>query len=246
MPSNYQAYREMADVAARQLTHSYQSWTQFLDTAARLYKYPYHEQLMIHAQRPDATACAEYDFWNERMGRYIRRGSKGIALIDTSGHKPRLRYVFDVADTGERDRSRAVNLWSFRPEHEDGIRAMLEDNFAAPAAQELPEQLQEISSRLAAEYWNDYKLDILRNIDGSYLDGYDEYNVGVQFRNAASTSITYMLMSRCGLDAAGYLEPEDFMPVFDFNTPATVGVLGTAVSEISQRRWTTFRPPRRA
>ena len=235
MPSNYQAYREMADVAARQLTHSYQSWTQFLDTAARLYKYPYHEQLMIHAQRPDATACAEYDFWNERMGRYVRRGSKGIALIDTSGHKPRLRYVFDVADTGERDRSRAVNLWSFRPEHEDGIRAMLEDNFAAPAAQELPEQLQEISSRLAAEYWNDYKLDILRNIDGSYLDEYDEYNVGVQFRNAASTSITYMLMSRCGLDAAGYLEPEDFMPVFDFNTPATVGVLGTAVSEISQR-----------
>ena len=89
----------MADTAERQLTSSYKSWTQFLRTAARLYKYPYNEQVMIHAQRPDATACAEYDFWNKKMGRFVRRGSTGIALIDTSGQKPQLRYVFDVADT---------------------------------------------------------------------------------------------------------------------------------------------------
>lgn len=102
MPSKYQEYRQMADTAERQLTSSYKSWTQFLRTAARLYKYPYNEQIMIHAQRPDATACAEYDFWNKKMGRFVRRGSTGIALIDTSGQKPQLRYVFDVADTGER------------------------------------------------------------------------------------------------------------------------------------------------
>lgn len=121
MPSKYQEYRQMADTAERQLTSSYKRWTQFLRTAARLYKYPYNEQVMIHAQRPDATACAEYDFWNKKMGRFIRRGSTGIALIDTSGQKPQLRYVFDVADTGEREHSRPVHLWQFRAEHEDAV-----------------------------------------------------------------------------------------------------------------------------
>ena len=99
MASALQQYHQLADHIATQITSSYQSWTDFLTTAARLYKYPYHEQLMIYAQRPDATACAEYDLWNERMGRYIRQGAKGIALIDHSGDAPRLRYVFDVADT---------------------------------------------------------------------------------------------------------------------------------------------------
>ena len=110
MPSKYQEYRQMADTAVRQLTSSYKSWTQFLRTAARLYKYPYNEQVMIRAQRPDATDCAEYDFWNKKMGRFVRRGSTGIALIDTSGQKPQLRYVFDVADTGEREHSRPMHL----------------------------------------------------------------------------------------------------------------------------------------
>ena len=126
MPSKYQEYRQMADTAERQLTSSYKSWTQFLRTAARLYKYPYNEQVMIHAQRPDATACAEYDFWNKKMGRFVRRGSTGIALIDTSGQKPQLRYVFDVADTGEREHSRPVHLWQFRAEHEDAVAATME------------------------------------------------------------------------------------------------------------------------
>ena len=129
MPSKYQEYRQMADTAERQLTSSYKSWTQFLRTAARLYKYPYNEQVMIHAQRPDATACAEYDFWNKKMGRFIRRGSTGIALIDTSGQKPQLRYVFDVADTGEREHSRPVHLWRFRAEHEDIVTATLERSY---------------------------------------------------------------------------------------------------------------------
>ena len=129
MPSKYQEYRQMADTAERQLTSSYKSWTQFLRTAARLYKYPYNEQVMIHAQRPDATACAEYDFWNKKMGRFVRRGSTGIALIDTSGQKPQLRYVFDVADTGEREHSRPMHLWQFRTEHEDAVAAALERNY---------------------------------------------------------------------------------------------------------------------
>ena len=235
MSSKYQEYRQMADTAERQLTSSYKSWTQFLRTAARLYKYPYNEQVMIHAQRPDATACAEYDFWNKKMGRFVRRGSTGIALIDTSGQKPQLRYVFDVADTGEREHSRPMHLWQFRAEHEDAVAAALERSYDISGNSGIVEQMEEIASQLAREYWADYKRDILHNIDDSYLDGYDEFNTEVQFRNAAKVSITYMLMSRCGLEPEAYLEPEDFMPVFDFNTPAAVSVLGTAVSEISQQ-----------
>ena len=117
MPSKLQFYSEFAERTARQITGSYQSWTAFLATAARLYKYPYNEQLMIYAQRPNATACAEYDFWKDRMGRYVQRGSTGIALIDTSGYQPRLRYVFDVADTAPRDAARNFTLWEMRTEH---------------------------------------------------------------------------------------------------------------------------------
>ena len=235
MPSKYQEYRQMADTAERQLTSSYKSWTQFLRTAARLYKYPYNEQVMIHARRPDATACAEYDFWNKKMGRFIRRGSTGIALIDTRGQKPQLRYVFDVADTGEREHSRPVHLWQFRAEHEDAVAATLERNYDVSGSNGIIEQMESAAAQLAREYWADHKRDILYNIDDSYLDGYDEFNIEVQFRNAAKASITYMLMSRCGLEPEAYLEPEDFMPVFDFNTPAAVAALGTAVSEISQQ-----------
>lgn len=235
MPSKYQEYRQMADTAERQLTSSYKSWTQFLRTAARLYKYPYNEQVMIHAQRPDATACAEYDFWNKKMGRFVRRGSTGIALIDTRGQKPQLRYVFDVADTGEREHSRPVHLWQFRAEHEDAIAATLERNYDVSGSNGIIEQMESAATQLAKEYWTDHKRDILYNIDDSYLDGYDEFNTEVQFRNAAKASITYMLMSRCGLEPEAYMEPEDFMPVFDFNTPAAVAALGTAVSEISQQ-----------
>ena len=235
MPSKYQEYRQMADTAERQLTSSYKSWTQFLRTAARLYKYPYNEQVMIHAQRPDATACAEYDFWNKKMGRFVRRGSTGIALIDTRGQKPQLRYVFDVADTGEREHSRPVHLWQFRAEHEDAIAATLERNYDVSGSNGIIEQMESAATQLAKEYWTDHKQDILYNIDDSYLDGYDEFNTEVQFRNAAKVSIIYMLMSRCGLEPEAYLEPEDFMPVFDFNTPAAVAALGTAVSEISQQ-----------
>lgn len=152
MPSKYQEYRQMADTAERQLTSSYKSWTQFLRTAARLYKYPYNEQVMIHAQRPDATACAEYDFWNKKMGRFVRRGSTGIALIDTSGQKPQLRYVFDVADTGEREHSRPVHLWRFRAEHEDIVAATLERSYDVSVSDGIVEQMESAATQLAKEY----------------------------------------------------------------------------------------------
>ena len=131
MPTKAEQYAQMADQVARQLTGSWQEWAGFLTTAARLYKYPFHEQMMIYAQRPDATACAEYDLWNNRMGRYVRRGSKGIALVDDSGDRPRLRYVFDISDTGRRENSRTPWLWTLNEERTAPVMAMLERNYAA-------------------------------------------------------------------------------------------------------------------
>ena len=235
MPSKLQFYSEFAERTARQITGSYRSWTAFLATAARLYKYPYNEQLMIYAQRPNATACAEYDFWKDRMGRYVQRGSTGIALIDTSGYQPRLRYVFDVADTAPRDAARSFTLWEMRAEHEAKVCSMLTEQYDVPADEGIIAQFERVADKLALEYWTEQKRDICDIIADSFLSGYDEDNIRMAFKTAASTSITYALMARCGFSPDGYFEPEDFMPVFDFNTPAAVSVLGTAVSEISQR-----------
>ena len=235
MPSKLQFYSEFAERTARQITGSYRSWTAFLATAARLYKYPYNEQLMIYAQRPNATACAEYDFWKDRMGRYVQRGSTGIALIDTSGYRPRLRYVFDVTDTAPRDAARSFTLWEMRAEHEAAVSSMLEETYDIPQDGGIIAQFERVADKLALEYWSEQKRDICDIVADSFLNGYDEDNIRMAFKTAASTSITYALMARCGFSPDGYFEPEDFMPVFDFNTPAAVSVLGTAVSEISQR-----------
>ena len=235
MPSKLQFYSEFAERTARQITGSYRSWTAFLATAARLYKYPYNEQLMIYAQRPNATACAEYDFWKDRMGRYVQRGSTGIALIDTSGYRPRLRYVFDVADTAPRDAARNFTLWEMRAEHEAAVNSMLTEQYDVPQDGGIIAQFERVADKLALEYWTEQKRDICDIVADSFLNGYDEDNIRMAFKTAASTSITYALMTRCSFSPDGYFEPEDFMPVFDFNTPAAVSVLGTAVSEISQR-----------
>ena len=234
MPTKAEQYAQMADQVARQLTGSWQEWAGFLTTAARLYKYPFHEQLMIYAQRPDATACAEYDLWNNRMGRYVRRGSKGIALVDDSGDRPRLRYVFDISDTGTREHSRTPWLWTMNEEHTAPVMAMLEGNYGV-GGEELPQQLADVAAGLAEEYWTDHRQDILYIVDGSFLEEYDEYNIEVQFKSAATVSITYALMSRCGLEPEQYFSHEDFMAIFDFNTPATVGALGTAISQANQQ-----------
>lgn len=198
MANRAQFYEQMAARTAEQITGSYQEWTAFLATAARLYKYPYHEQLMIYAQRPEATACAEYDFWNKRMRRYVRRGSRGIALVDSSGEKPSLRYVFDVADTGGGDNARRPYLWQLQDEHMDTVLRALEARYEVSGANGLEYQLELVADRLAKDYWEDHQRDILGIIEDSFLEEYDDYNVGASFRSAASTSITYTLMARCG------------------------------------------------
>ena len=234
MPTKAELYAQMAEKVTTQLTGSWQEWAGFLTTASRLYKYPFHEQLMIYAQRPDATACAEYDLWNEKMGRYVRRGSKGIALVDDSGDRPRLRYVFDISDTGTREHSRTPWLWQLEERHLDSVQAMLERTYDV-SGDDLAGQLTEVAGKLAEEYWTEHQQDFFYIVDGSFLEEYDEYNIGVQFKAAATVSITYALMSRCGLEPERYFDHEDFMAIFDFNTPSTIGALGTAVSQINQQ-----------
>ena len=235
MPSKLQFYTQMADTTARQVTGSFGEWTAFLETMGRLYKYPFHEQLMIFAQKPNATACADYDLWNKQLGRYVRRGSKGIALLDTTGDNPRLKYVFDVSDTGGRENSRRLNLWEYKDEHHDSVTADLENRFGVSGEKGLADQLEQIASKLVTEYWNDNRRDILGILADSFLEEYDDYNVEVAFRNAATVSTTYALMSRCGLNPGDYFEHEDFLSVFDFNTRDTIAVLGSAVSNSSEQ-----------
>ena len=190
MPSKAEFYRQMAEQVSTRLVGSWKEWTAFLTTAARLYKYPFHEQMMIYAQRPDATACAEYDLWNEKMGRYVRRGSTGIALLDDSEDQPRLRYVFDISDTGTREHSRTPWLWQLEEQHIGPVSAMLERNYGV-AGDDLAQQLTDVAGKLASEYWDEHQQDFRYIVDGSFLEEYDDLNIEVQFKSAATVSIAY-------------------------------------------------------
>ena len=230
MSANNQEYMRHADEVALTLTKSQQNWTAFLTTAARLYKYPYHEQLMIYSQRPEATACAEFDVWNTRMGRYIKRGSKGIFLSDGKN----ARYVFDVSDTGTRDRNRPFNLWEYKNEYEPVISKMLNDKYNAEGSG-IYDQISDAVKKSAKEYWTGNRKNILDIVANSFLEDYDEYNIEVEFVEAVNVSAMYAVLSRCDLEPDEYFEHEDFLTVFDFNTEGTIAELGTATSIINQR-----------
>ena len=234
MPTKAEMYAQMAEQVAAKLTNSWQEWTGFLTTAARLYKYTFQDQMMIYAQRPDATACAEYDLWNDKMGRYVRRGSKGIALVDDTGDRPRLRYVFDISDTGTREHSRTPWLWQLEEQHKGPVSAMLEHSYGA-SGDDLPQQIIDVAGKLAGAYWEDHRRDFFHIVDDSFLEEYDDYNIEMQFKAAATVSISYALMSRCGLEPERFFDREDFITISDFNSPATIGALGEVVSQSSEQ-----------
>ena len=226
-------YAQLAEDTARRLTGNWERWAGFLATAGRLYKYPYPDQLMIYAQRPDATACASYDVWNDRMNRYVRRGSKGIALLDDAGDRLRLRYVFDLADTGTRANSRDPWLWTLEDRHRIPVAAMLERRYGTDAA-DLPQQLADAAGQLADAYWAGHEQEIGGILANSMLEEYDELNRGLAFKRAVTASTTFVLLSRCGYAPENHFGAETFRNIYEFNTPATVAVLGTAVSESSR------------
>ena len=233
MPSKTEEYLALAQRTANGLTRYWESWTDYLTTASRLYKYPFADQLMIYAQRPDATACASFDIWNNRMNRYVRRGSKGIALLDQSSSVPRLHYVFDVSDTGVRRNSRDPEVWQYNDDLKQPVSEMLAATYGI-SGERVSQQLADVAGKLVADYWDNNGEDIRAIVDGSLLMDYDEAGVEMQFKSAAAISVTYTLLERCGLEPAGWFDKDDFQAIYNFSTPDSVYALGAAVSDMSR------------
>ena len=233
MPSKTEEYLALAQRTANGMTRYWESWTAYLTTASRLYKYPFADQLMIYAQRPDATACADFDIWNNRMNRYVRRGAKGIALLDESSGFPRLHYVFDVSDTGVRRNSRDPEVWQLGPDLVQPVSEMLAATYGI-SGERVSQQLADVAGKLVADYWDNNGGDIRAIVDGSLLMDYDEAGVEMQFKSAAAISVTYTLLERCGFEPAGWFDKEDFRAIHEFSTPDSVYALGAAVSDMSR------------
>ena len=233
MPSKTEEYLALAQRTANGLTRYWESWTDYLTTASRLYKYPFADQLMIYAQRPDATACADFDIWNNRMNRYVRRGAKGIALLDESSGFPRLHYVFDVSDTGVRRNSRDPEVWQLGPDLVQPVSEMLAATYGI-SGERVSQQLADVAGKLVADYWDNNGGDIRAIVDGSLLMDYDEAGVEMQFKSAAAISVTYTLLERCGFEPAGWFDKDDFQAIYNFSTPDSVYALGAAVSDMSR------------
>ena len=233
MPSKTEEYLALAQRTANGLTRYWESWTDYLTTASRLYKYPFADQLMIYAQRPDATACADFDIWNNRMNRYVRRGAKGIALLDESSGFPRLHYVFDVSDTGVRRNSRDPEVWQYNDDLKQPVSETLSKTYGI-GGERVSQQLADVAGKLVADYWDNNGSDIRAIVDGSLLMDYDEAGVEMQFKSAAAISVTYTLLERCGFEPAGWFDKDDFQAIYNFSTPDAVFALGGAVSNMSR------------
>ena len=233
MPSKTEEYLALAQRTANGLTRYWEIWTDYLTTASRLYKYPFADQLMIYAQRPDATACADFDIWNNRMNRYVRRGAKGIALLDESSGFPRLHYVFDVSDTGVRRNSRDPEVWQYNDDLKQPVSEMLAATYGI-SGERVSQQLADVAGKLVADYWDNNGGDIRAIVDGSLLMDYDEAGVEMQFKSAAAMSVTYTLLERCGFEPAGWFDKDDFQAIYNFSTPDAVFALGAAVSDMSR------------
>ena len=233
MPNKTQEYLNLAQQTAKELTRYWENWSDYLTTASRLYKYSFADQLMIYAQRPDATACADFDIWNNRMNRYVRRGSKGIALLDESSGFPRLHYVFDVSDTGVRRNSRDPEVWQFNDDLKQPVSEMLSKTYGI-SGERVSQQLADVAGKLVADYWDNNGGDIRAIVDGSLLMDYDEAGVEMQFKSAAAMSVTYTLLERCGFEPAGWFDKDDFQAIYNFSTPDSVYALGAAVSDMSR------------
>ena len=233
MSSKTEEYLALAQRTANGLTRYWESWTDYLTTASRLYKYPFPDQLMIYAQRPDATACADFDIWNNRMNRYVRRGAKGIALLDESSGFPRLHYVFDVSDTGVRRNSRDPEVWQYNDDLKQPVSEMLAATYGI-SGERVSQQLADVAGKLVADYWDNNGGDIRAIVDGSLLMDYDDAGVEMQFKSAAAISVTYTLLERCGFEPTGWFDKDDFQAIYNFSTPDAVFALGAAVSDMSR------------
>lgn len=234
MATKLESYVQMASQTANEITKNRENWTAFLGTASKLYRYQFTDQLLIHAQRPQATACAEFDLWNKRMRRYIRRGSKGIGLVRMNNGRPSLRYVFDVADTEKRRDARAFVLWHYKNEYSEAITKHLEEYFGVKNQHGISELFGLVTVKCAKGFWKKYGDDVISSTTGSCLENLDERSIRVKFCNLLAYSVCYMVLIRCGTDSDKILSQEVFDGILDFHTSNMTKILGYAVSQIGE------------
>ena len=237
MANKLYAMEQLTEEVAKDVAASPQEWMRFLDTASRLYKYTFPEQLLIYAQRPEATAVASMEIWNQKMYRWIKKGSKGIALIDnTSGPKTKLRYVFDVQDTYKvRNLGKDPQLWNLPVEGEQLVADYLQEQLSLEDTEGgLAESLHQAAKESMQEWLPDALEELRLDVTGTFLEELDEQNQEVEFRELMTNSVWYVLLNRCGLDVQEYLDAEDFRHITDFNQLKVLGHLGSAVNEISR------------
>ena len=233
MPSKYQIISELASQTARDITSKAERYTGFLVTAANNYKYSFKEQLLIHAQKPDATACAEIETWN-RLGRWVNKGTRGIALLVDRDTPYKLRHVFDYSDTNSRA-GRVVTLWQMRPQYEDAVKESLQDSFGeVELTADFPHFLMEIAKNAVEDNFSDY-LSNLQSVKGdSFLEELDDLNLEAWLKDTLRSSVAYMALVRAGYQPSLYFTRDDFSHIYDFNTVPVISVLGAATSDISE------------
>ena len=230
----YHEISMLAGETARQVSKNGEEWTKYLTTAARLYRYPFEDQMLIYAQRPDASACATMETWNEKMFCWVNRGAKGIALFDRESERPRLKYVFDVSDVHKARRiGKDPYLWEIREEHKDAVLAQLEKTYGATdKGSSFEGRLMEIAGRIAEDYYKELLPDMSYSKEGSFLEELDELNVGLRLRETLSASIAYTLLSRCGADMDLWKDELNFDYISEFNTTMALSVIGNATTDM--------------
>ena len=235
MASKFQFITELYSRTLTKLTGDYESWTGFLRSACYNYKCPFDEQVLIYAQRPDATAVLELEKWNRQFGRWVNAGATGIAVIDEARGKGRLKHYFDITDTHTTPASRAVPLWSMEESYTERVIETLEATFGTLAEKDnLPDAILSASRNAVADNVQDYLRDLLDCRGGSMLEELDALNVEVTYRRALQSSVAYMLLTRLSLPTMAYLLPEDFEGIYSFDTPGTINALGIATSDIAE------------
>ena len=233
MPSKYRIILEMASQTARNIASNADQYTDFLITAANNYKYSFKEQLLIHAQKPDATACAEIDTWN-KLGRWVNKGTKGIALLIDRDVPYKLRHVFDISDTNSRA-GRNITLWQMKPEYEYAVSESLQASFGdVEEPRDFPHLLIDISGYAVEDNLSDYLMELNAVKAGSFLEELDDTSLEAWLKTSLKSSVAFMALSRAGYEPRQYFDREDFSHLFDFNTVEVISVLGAAVSDISE------------
>ena len=234
MQTKYHEIYSLAGETLKRVTANGQEWMNYLATAARIYKFPFEDQILIYAQKPEATACASIKIWNEKMFCWVNRGAKGIALIDAERDWPVLHYVFDVSDVHPAKRiGKKPYLWKMETEHEEAVLEQLEKTYGeTEGSLSFEGRIMELAMRITGDYCEDLMPEIDDVKEGSFLEELDELNVEIRLRDTLSSSIAYTLLSRCGADMETWAEELNFEYISDFNTPKIISVLGTATSEL--------------